>query len=66
MINLVIGFLLRWTFCGCRARIISWDTPHQDEFGDFLDPDKIHADVLEELSGRKDAGKPYDFSVTLT
>jgi hypothetical protein len=31
-----------------------------------LDPDKIHADVLEELSGRKDAGKPYDFSVTLT
>ena len=33
-----------------------------DESGNFLDPDKIFLEILEELAGRKDAGVAYDFS----
>ncbi len=42
------------------------DTPHQDEYGEFLNPDTIFEEVMHELSGRKDAGKPYDFTSTQT
>jgi hypothetical protein len=42
------------------------DTPHQNEYGEFLSPDKIFEEVMHELSGRKDAGKPYDFTSTQT
>jgi len=41
-------------------------TPHTDEDGVFLLPDTLFADVMLELSGQKDSGKPYDFTVVGT
>jgi hypothetical protein len=32
----------------------------------FLLPDPLFADVMLELSGQKDSGKPYDFTVVGT